>query len=250
MNTNGTKIVPLLVGTAPRNISQLVSGLEPEPLNLAFTMFYVESQGRKLLVDTGIGMLSQTHDHHQPVEQSPEQEPVAALESIGIEAEEIEIVVNTHLHWDHCGGNDLFPNAKFLVQRAEIEYAIAPPEKQRKAYDEVVMEHGACVSIPNFLRGRLSPIEGEIALTEDVTIIPTPGHSPGSQSVIVRGNDTYLLAGDNVPLMENIEGPEFIPNASYTDLDVYLDSMMKAFNISTVTLPSHDHRVFDTAVYQ
>lgn len=245
------RVVPLLAGTGPRDATFFLTGAEPDPIDAAFTIFYIESRGKRILIDTGFGSLEQTHAHHYPLVQEPGQHPVEALAGIGVAAEEIDIVVNTHLHWDHCGGNDHFPNAKILVQRSEMAYAVAPEERHRRVYDEVVLEEGRCVSIPNFLRARLTAVEGDLDLTEDVRLIHTPGHTPGSQSVLVRGQETYLLAGDNVPLYDNLNGGgELIPITSCTDFDAYMGSMKRALGMSTVTLPSHDHRVFDTAVYR
>src|SRR3972149_878825 len=56
----------------------------------------------------------------------PEQRPLAALARLGIRPEDIDIVINTHLHWDHCYNNHLFPRATIYAQRAELQYAIAP----------------------------------------------------------------------------------------------------------------------------
>ena len=244
------RVVPLCAGTAVRKRSLLVEDAEPDLLELTFTMFYVRSGDRHIVVDTGIAAPEETQAHHHPVERTARQDPVAALAGIGVDPAEVDVVVNTHLHWDHCGSNHLFPNARVLVQRDELHYAIAPSARDVRVYDEIAVEDGKCVSLPNFLRAKLTPVDGEFDLTDDVRVIRTPGHTPGSQSVVVAGTETYLLAGDNVPLLDNIEGPRFRPNASYTDLEEYLASIRRSRQLSTRVLPSHDARVFDQAEYR
>lgn len=245
------KVVPLCAGTALRKRSQLIADAPPDLFDMPFTMFYVRSRGRHIIVDTGIADPGETQPHHHPVSRTADQDPVAALAAIGVDPAEVGTVVNTHLHWDHCGSNHLFPNARILVQRTELCYAVAPAENHVPVYDEVRVEHGRCTSLlPNYLRARLTPIDGEPDLTDEVRVIQTPGHTPGSQSVLVAGRETYLLAGDNIPLLECVDGPEFRPNVSYTDLDQYLASVRRSREMSTVALPSHDARVFDQAEYR
>lgn len=244
------KIVPLCVGTGPRNKAQLVEDRASEEFEMPFTMFYVRSGGKHIVVDTGIADPSVTQDHHHPLTRTETQEPVVALEALGVGVEEVSIVINTHLHYDHCGSNHLFPNADILVQRRELQYAIAPEPQHVPAYDEIDMAQEGKKSLPNFLRAKLTVVDGDVEVTESVRLLFTPGHTPGSQSVLISGREDYLLAGDNIPLYENIESSEFLPAASYSDFDQYLESIKKSLSVSTSVIPSHDPRVFDQAEFR
>ena len=98
--------------------------------------------------------------------------------------EEIRLVVNTHLHIDHCGGNCFLPNARFLAQKSELEYALDSLAVHRPAYDVDLSLMG------------LELLEGDTEITEGVRTIVTPGHSPGSQTVLVdTSKGLYVIAG-------------------------------------------------------
>ncbi|MGW5152642.1 N-acyl homoserine lactonase family protein [Rhodococcus koreensis] len=244
------RVVPLCAGTAARTLSRLMMGADPEPLDLTFSIFYVRAGDRHILVDTGVSTPEETASHHHPLGQTAEQDPVAALEGIGVGADEISVVVNTHLHWDHCANNHRFPNATLYAQRSELQYAIAPLPLHRHAYDEIEVEHGMCQSLPGFMRAQLTLIEGDLEIAPNVHILHTPGHSPGSQSVLVSGTETYLIPGDNLPLHQNLNGGQFTPNPIHVDLESYFASIRRSTREADVILPGHDLRVFDHAEYR
>ena len=109
---------------------------------------------------------------------------------------DITIVVNTHLHFDHCGNNALFKNAKFYVQADELRYAYAPDRFQKAAYIREFFD----VNVDYVM------LKGKYRLTEEISILPTAGHTVGHQSVIVKLNDkNYVYCGDAAPLKENLE---------------------------------------------
>lgn len=244
-------IRPLLVGTATRDRATFLMGATSEPITIPFLMFYVRATGRHILVDTGVGSEEETPRHHHPMSQTPEQRPTAALARIGVSPEEIQIVVNTHLHWDHCFNNSLFPNARIFAQRAELQYAIAPLPVHAWTYDAIEFDAGQ-PGLPPFLRSRLTLIEGDLEIAPGVTVLLTPGHTPGSQSVLVRGPKTYVLAGDNMPLYDNLPGghkPHFTPSGIHADLEAYYRSFERVARLGGEILPSHDTRVLDRERY-
>src|SRR5438876_398652 len=106
------------------------------------------------------------------------------------------MVVNTHLHFDHCGNNRLFPNSKFLVQIDEIRYAYYPDRFMRVSYLRDFFD----------VEGDYLPVRGKYEIEDGVQILPTPGHTIGHQSLVVRWKNRNLVyAGDAAPLAENIE---------------------------------------------
>jgi len=157
----------------------------------------VISEGEKILVDTGIGPLPEKHARFHKVMRAPSEGLEAQLKALGIKTEEIDIVVNTHLHFDHCGKNSLFKNAKFYVQLSELRYAYAPDRFLKNAYIREFFD----------IEVDYVPVRGRYRLTEHVVLIPTPGHTPGHQSVLVELPDgrNLVYCGDAATLRECIE---------------------------------------------
>ncbi len=148
--------------------------------------------GKNVLVDTG---LSPDHIEDpecripQPdvvVAMTPEDDIRHQLGLIGVKPEDVDIVVITHFDFDHAGGNRFFPGAEFVVQREQYEYAKATPQRC----------FGQDWNVPE-LHYRL--LEGDHELLPGITLVTTPGHAPGHQSVIVRGlpkTGTVILSSD------------------------------------------------------
>jgi len=168
-----------------------------EVYEAALKPLLIISEGEKILVDTGIGQLPEKHARFHKIIRKPGEGLEAQLKALGIRPEEIDIVVNTHLHFDHCGNNALFKNAKFYVQVGELRYAYAPDRFMKNAYVREFFD----------LEVDYVPVRGRYKLTEHVTLIPTPGHTPGHQSVVVELPDgrNVVYCGDAATLRECIE---------------------------------------------
>lgn len=123
---------------------------------------------------------------------------VAQLNTIGISPDDVKYVFNSHLHFDHVGGNRFFPNATFLVSAMEVECA-RRPELEGKGY------FSADWDIPLNYR----QVKGKVDIFSDGKIIihPFPGHTPGHQGLLVRldRQGPIILAGDSIPCKENFE---------------------------------------------
>jgi glyoxylase-like metal-dependent hydrolase (beta-lactamase superfamily II) len=145
-----------------------------------------------VLLDTGCGDVPQ-----KVQEEYKFQRPLTLLDdlkTVGYRPEDISIVINTHLHFDHCGWNRAFKKARFMVQRSELAYAQDPHRFQRGGYHK-----------PFFDATKFEIIDGNHLVTEDISIVPTPGHTPGHQSVVVRsGNKNIVFCGDTGAVAENI----------------------------------------------
>jgi glyoxylase-like metal-dependent hydrolase (beta-lactamase superfamily II) len=117
-----------------------------------------------------------------------------ALERAGYPAGDVTIVINTHLHFDHCGWNRAFKNARFIVQDAELDYSQHPHKFQRDGYYK------------QFIEGtKFDLISGDHEVTEGVRILFTPGHTPGHQSVeVLWGKRHIVFCGDTGAVAENV----------------------------------------------
>jgi len=150
----------------------------------------------KVLVDTGIGELPEKYRKTFPVDRKTDESLRAQLAQHGLKTEDIDIVINTHLHFDHCGNNALFPKAKFFVQADEFRYAYAPDRFQQAAYIRELFD----------VKTDYQLVHGKHQITDNVFVVPTPGHSIGHQSVIVRADEkNYVYCGDAAPTKENLE---------------------------------------------
>lgn len=134
-----------------------------------------------LLFDTGMGSQPDVDAHYRPRRRSLH----TALADVGARVEDIKFLVNCHLHFDHCGGNPAFLGRPIFAQRGELETALRTP-------DYTLPE---LVDVPGL---RYEQLDGEAEILPQVTVLPTPGHTPGHQSLIVRRPDgTVIVAGQS-----------------------------------------------------
>jgi 4-pyridoxolactonase len=146
-----------------------------------FSIFVDHPQG-KVLIDTGFdkAWVERILPFEKP-EQSDEQKIVNQLARIGVRPEDVDIVVNSHLHFDHCSGNRYFPGAHFIMTKEELRHAFVPDPWERLGYDRNL------VDMPGTRLTLLEPLgDGEYEVLPGITLIETPGHSKGHLSVIVQ----------------------------------------------------------------
>ncbi len=168
------------------------------------------------------------------------------LHELGINTNDIQNVILTHLHWDHASNMDVFPNATFYVQRRELEYAVNPLRVNRAAYDI-----GRDITPPwvQYI-GRLQVVDGDFLFPNGLSLHLLPGHTPGSQGVRVPTDEgSFLIAGDNVDLYENWPtdfGSLPVPGGIFVNLEEYLLSLEKMRGLADYILPAHDREVFNS----
>lgn len=132
-----------------------------------------------LLLDTGLGQADdETEDWYRPRRVVVED----ALHTVGLSVEDIDLVVNCHLHFDHIGGNPKFAGTPIICQRRELETA--------RSTEYTVP------GLVDFERARYELLDGDAEISPGVHIIPTPGHVDGHQSVVLECDDgSIVLAG-------------------------------------------------------
>jgi len=203
--------------------------------------FLAATDGKhKVLVDTGIFNLAWVQAGPEPgCHQSPDQvTPAAVKKHMGWEADEVEMIVNTHLHYDHCGGNQYFQNAECYVQRTEWQAAFNPIESEKIFYSQELFGKGAI----NYFQWRF--LEGETTILPGLMVIPTPGHTRGHQSVLINTAQGVLcVAGDSVNTAENING-NMEPNIVVNTQQVY-ESLKLIRQCASFVLPGHEPSIPD-----
>ena len=158
-------------------------------------------------------------------------------------ASDIEIVVLTHLHWDHSYGLTELPYSKIFVQDSELRYGVYPSEPDYRVYEFKKESHFASYI------NRMQLVTGDCEIADGITLIATPGHSPGHQCVLVKGkNQSYLIGGDFIDLYENWD--ERIPSGPTVHFEEWEKSYEKVMKLNVQILPGHDIRVFENLVYK
>jgi glyoxylase-like metal-dependent hydrolase (beta-lactamase superfamily II) len=180
---------------------------EKNRIKLALNSILIKTAKELILVETGIGgdLDPKFYDYYS-VERKPGL--VLSLEKLGYQAEDIDLVVNTHLHFDHCGGNTsknekgedapTFPKARYIIQKGEWEDALHPSERDKASYLE-----------QNFLplerHGLLQLVDGNKEISEGVEVIVVPGHTSRHQCLKVStGGKVFFFLGDLVPTSAHV----------------------------------------------
>jgi N-acyl homoserine lactone hydrolase len=144
----------------------------------AIYAYLVRHEDGLILFDTGIGTHPDVDAHYRPTRYALSE----ALSRVGVALADISMVVNCHLHFDHCGGNPLFAGMPIVVQRRELTTA------RTTEY--------TLPSLVDFFGARYEELDGEAEIRSGVWVLPTPGHVEGHQSLAVRRPDgTVILAG-------------------------------------------------------
>jgi len=211
-----------------------------QPLRIPRIIWVIEGE-TTMVVDTSVPRHGKPNEFiGEHFERQKEQEPANALDLAGIKLADVEYVLLTHLHWDHAGNCDLFPEARVLVQEAEARYALTPGRFFRKSF---LAPLSGYEYPPPYLLPNLDFITGERTIRPGVTVVPVPGHTPGSMAVLVdteRGR--YCIAGDAVMSYENFE--DDVPPGFHIDVDESMAGMDLLRQRADLVLPSHDYKVF------
>src|SRR5262249_16061208 len=134
-----------------------------------------------------VARLGESRARRFGVRSRPDEEVVSQLALLGLEPADVDVVANSHLHFDHCGGNEFFPRATILVQRREMEAARDPALLQRGRYGPSPRDYD------HPLAYRLVDGEHDVFGDGTVVLIRTYGHTPGHQSLWVRSEHGPLV---------------------------------------------------------
>jgi len=234
--------------TRARNIESTCPD-EPAMCEVPVPFFLIQHPRGNVLFDGGnalevvndpVGHWGESAQIFQPL-MTAEQSAKAQIESLGVAAESIRYVIQSHLHLDHTGALGQFPNAEVIVHRRELEYAHAPFWFQRAGYVQSDFRRPGI----NWLA--IDEVFGDgFDLFDDgsIRIIFTPGHTPGHQSLIVDLPETgsVVLAGDACNTLQQFDG-RGLPSGAYSNA-LFVQSIDKLRHIvkenDAMFVPGHD----------
>jgi len=195
---------------------------------LPIYVFYISGGDKNILVDTGL-------EQFVVPDGAEEQcgfeilEFADALATLNLKPEDIDMIIHTHLHNDHCENDYLCTQAEVYVQKKEYEFMQDPHPVDHRYYPDVLDEN------------EIFEIEGDATLLDGLDVIFTPGHSVGGQSVAVntaqgRAIITGFCCNDkNVPAT----GPAIAPGVHIDLIEAY-DSIQKIKEMADIIIPLHD----------
>ncbi|MCH9014523.1 MAG: MBL fold metallo-hydrolase [Gemmatimonadetes bacterium] len=186
-------------------------------ISLGLNCLLVEHPDGLVLIDTGVGnKYDEKFGEIYMIENTGKVGPTRledALAELGFTSGDVAVVINTHLHFDHAGGNTLvtvrgdneslpsFPNATYVVQEGELEFAEKTNERTAASYLRSNFD-------PVSQAGMWNTVSGESEIRPGITLVPTPGHVPYHQSVVISdGGETACFLGDLVPTTAHLRLP-------------------------------------------
>jgi len=217
-------------------------------IQLALNPLLIRAHGKNILVDTGLGTKTDEKFNKMfAVDRAP---PLYdSLKKLGLASEDIHMVINTHLHFDHCGGNTVqdngretvaaFPKAKYFIQRGEYEDAVLPNERTKASYRQenfAPIEH---VHQWEFLAGDTELLPG-------LSVMVTHGHTAHHQGVKIEseGKVAFYL-GDLIPTVSHLPLPYIMGYDLYPlqTLETKRNVLDRAFQEKWLLVFEHDPRV-------
>ena len=158
------------------------------------------------------------------------------LSKLGISLADIDLVILTHLHYDHVEQACQYPRARFLVQKDELEFALNPHPSFARGYTK------------EFFNGlNFEVVNGDTQVCEEISVLRTPGHTPGGQSVRIKtAQGTAIISGlctirDNFQptFLINKSMPVTYPGIRTNTFDAY-DSLVRIKKMADIIVPNHD----------
>lgn len=205
-----------MFGVVPKPLwERRIKADERNRIQLGMRCLLIEHPNGPILIDTGAGNKEDAKFLDIYGIENAGAEGRTALEDglreVGVRPEDVTMVINTHLHFDHAGGNTYadadgairlsFPNARYVVQKGEYRYAARPNERTAASYfarNYVPIQDG----------NQLDLVDGEREVARGIRVIPTPGHTPHHQSVLIEGGgEAAIYLGDLVPTQWHLPLP-------------------------------------------
>jgi len=236
-----------MFGVVPRPLWEKKSAPDARNrITLAMNCLLIHAAGKRILVETGAG--GKLNAKLRDIYGLDGPSLAGGLQNFGLRPEDIDVVVNTHLHFDHCGGNTrverdkvvpVFPNARYFVQREEFAHAMHPNERDQASYFRENYE-------PLESAGMFTLLEGDSVIAPGVEVIVVPGHTAHMQCVkLTGGGKTAFFFADLVPTTAHLPLPwvmgyDLYPMATLENKKRWIPQVVKE---GWLALFGHDARV-------
>ena len=214
--------------------------------------FLIEGGDKLVLVDTGMSNTEIANKYHHPGSYQPDGFAIhEQLAKLGIKCEDIDIVIFTHMHWDHMHNMDKFVNARFIAHKKEWEFCQNPIPLYYKSY-----EHPKLGIKAPFTGLKIETVEGEQEIVPGIRVFESFGHSPGHMSVEVDCEDgSYILCGDAIFIYDNLKPVpdmfyDITPPARFANMIECWNSiveMKKRAKEQRFILPTHEPEIEELA---
>jgi glyoxylase-like metal-dependent hydrolase (beta-lactamase superfamily II) len=229
-------IKPLLLGKYRVSKGQLTYLVDwDKQIWAAVVFWYIKAGDKNILVDTGISQTDiQKYLYGQPYEHI--RSFTEALNLVNITPEDVDIIIQTHLHFDHCGHSALCRRAEVIVQEAELNFAYSPHALFFGSYNV------------RFLKDlRFHVVTGDCEILPGIRVLLVPGHSQGTQAVAVNTKEGVAIISGFCCIKENFFPPEqmrtrwpvLAPGVSVNSLQAF-DSALKIKGLADIIIPNHD----------
>lgn len=209
------------------------------------SVYYIDNGKEKIIVDSGPGDLQRIRETREKrgdvfyIDTKLEWDLQTQLENAGVNPDDIDIVINTHLHWDHIGENTLFKNAKFYIQKDEIPYALQAPSYAPHYF-------GSMRNCLTDIASQIVFLDGDSNIAEGVDVWKVGGHTPGCQTVAVKTEKGVVaLAADVIAKYENLEYDWPGPAGNIWNLTELVQAHQLLRKNADIVIPGHDWRVWD-----
>lgn len=229
-------IKPLLLGKLKMSKGQMTYFIDWEKeIWTAIVAWYIKAGEQNVLIDTGISspdIQKYLYGHAYEETKSFEQ----ALSSVGIAPEDINIVIQTHLHYDHCANTQKCKNARVIVQEEELKFAYSPHALFYGSYNL------------GFLKDlHFRVISGDNEILPGIKVILVPGHSPGTQAVSIDTEGGRAVISGFCSIKDNFSPPDAMrvrwpviaPGVSVNSLQAF-DSALKIKSLADIIVPQHE----------
>jgi glyoxylase-like metal-dependent hydrolase (beta-lactamase superfamily II) len=182
---------------------------EKNRIRLRANSLLVRAHGKTIVIETGNG--TKWDAKQRAIYNVQEGDPlIDSLAENGVQPHEVDLVINTHLHFDHAGGNTrrengravpAFPRARYVLQRAELAHAAAPTERDRASYLPENFQ-------PITEAGLWDFVDGDTQILPGISVAGIPGHNANIQAVVLTGGGkTLAFVADLLPTRHHIPLP-------------------------------------------
>jgi len=234
------KIHPIVVGTKAFDKSMMTYQFGyGEPYTIPIYCWYLEGGDKKILVDTGEYSPLQSKERENAIGGKiyKFEEGLARWE---LKPEDVDIVIHTHLHNDHCENDDKCVNAKFYIHEKELERAHNPHPLDFRYMEDYVLDIEK--------RGQIIKLTGDAEIVPGISVIHTPAHTEGGLSVVVDTAQGKAIITGFCLIMENFNPPprikamemEVIPPGTHVNVYEAYDIVLKVRDLADILLPLHE----------